>query len=75
VADQRLRLKIAYALGGAGGAASVGALRQALGDPAVAAYAGDALRRMAGRGVAGARAAFDEYDGPPLPERLPPPLP
>jgi HEAT repeat protein len=72
--DARLRLKAIYALGQAGGPSAVLILQGVLGEPGVAAYAYDALRRAAGRGVAGAEAALAGYEGPRPPGPLPPPF-
>jgi len=71
--DTRLRLQAIYALGVVGGAEAIPVLQTVRAEPAVAVYAHDALRRAAGRGVAGADAALAGYDGPQSPVPLPPP--
>ena len=71
--DTRMRLKVVYALGQVGGPSAVPLLRGLLGDSAMAAYAYDAIRRAAARGVAGAEAALAGYDGPRPLAPLPPP--
>jgi hypothetical protein len=66
-------LKAIHALGLVGGPSAVPLLRGLLGEPGTAVYAHDALRRAAGRGVAGADAALAGYAGPQAPAGLPPP--
>ena len=70
--DPRERLRAIYGLGLVGGPSAVPVLHGLLGEPAVAPYAYDALRRAAGRGVVGADAALATYAGP-VPPSLPPP--
>jgi hypothetical protein len=68
-----IRVHALHALGRLGGAdrvALVAALQQ---DPAVAVYAHDALRRMSGRGIAGASEAVAAHTGPRAPQSLPRP--
>lgn len=71
--DTRLRLKVVYALGQVGGPSAIPPLQGLLGDPGMAGYAYDAIRRAAARGVAGAEAALAGYDGPRPLAPLPPP--
>jgi HEAT repeat protein len=71
--DTRLRVKAIHALGQVGGPNSIAVLRGLLAEPGIAVYAHDALRRAAGRGVAGADAALAGYTGQQSPVPLPPP--
>jgi HEAT repeat protein len=71
--DTRMRLKVVYALGQVGGPSAIPRLQGLLGDPGMAGYAYDAIRRAAVRGVAGAQAALAAYDGPRPLAPLPPP--
>jgi len=68
-----LRLQAVYALGTVGTEAEVPLLAALDGQPAFGPYAYDALRRLAGRGVAGAQAAWKAWRGPVPPGELPPP--
>lgn len=71
--DTRERLRAIYGLGFVAGPGAVPVLRGLLAEPAIAAYASDALRRAAERGVAGAETALASYEGPRPPIPLPPP--
>jgi len=71
--DPRERLRAIYGLGFVAGPSAVPMLRGLLAEPSMAAYAADALRRAAERGVAGADAALVGYTGPRSPAPLPPP--
>jgi hypothetical protein len=71
--DTRLRVKAIYALGLVGGPNSIPVLRGLLGEPGIAVYAHDALRRAAQGGVGGADAALAGYTGQQSPVPLPPP--
>ena len=68
-----LRLHAAYALGTVGGPDSVPLLAGLLQEGALAPYAADALARLESRGVGGARAALDAWNGPRPSGPLPPP--
>jgi len=68
-----LRLYAIHALGTVGSGAAVRPLARQLSDPAAAAYACDALNRMANRGVAGARAALRGHAARCPAKPLPPP--
>jgi HEAT repeat protein len=68
-----LRLQAVYALGRVGDAGSVPGLAALDGQPGLGDYGYDALRRLAGRDVAGAQAALDRWHGNKPPGELPPP--
>jgi HEAT repeat protein len=73
-AEPLLRLGSVYALGTVGDARAVPALVELDDAPAVDAYAYDALRRLAERGVREAATALDGWSGPRPAAPLPPPL-
>ncbi len=68
-----LRLQAVYALGLVGDARAVPALAALDGQPELAEYGYDALRRLAARDVGGAREALDRWGGSRPPGELPPP--
>jgi HEAT repeat protein len=70
--DPRERLRAIYGLGFVAGPGAIPVLRGLLAEPGISAYARDALRRAAERGVTGADAALAGY-GRPLPPLPPPP--
>jgi HEAT repeat protein len=70
--DPRERLRAIYGLGFVAGPGGVPVLRGLLAEPGISAYARDALRRAAERGVTGADTALAGYDRP-LPPLPPPP--
>jgi hypothetical protein len=68
-----IRVHALHALGRLGGADRVALVAGLQQDPAVAVYAHDALRRMSGRGIAGASEAVAAHTGPRAPQSLPRP--
>jgi hypothetical protein len=72
-ANPALRLYAIHALGTVGSGEAVRPLARQLSDPAAAAYACDALNRMANRGVVGARTALRGHAARCPSKPLPPP--
>ena len=68
-----IRIHAVHALGRLGGADRVTLVAGLQRDPAVAIHANDALRRMSGRGVAGAAEAAASHTGPHAAQPLPRP--
>lgn len=71
--EQAIRIVALHALGRLGGEEQVALVAALQPDPAVGAYAHDALRRMSERGVASAAEAASRHTGPRAPQLLPRP--